>query len=256
VIGMYDIARFFDLNPYSAPYHYRFMNAHMFFNSVLLPYAPYNILGGVVLVKPTKWLTVTTGIGDPNSSAADIDWFEDEDIQLLHEWRFMVKPFGKMGIYNFGLAYTNETQATIEQDASTLGLETKDDDWAYYFGFAQALYQDRDNAHKSVGLFGRIGKSNGDINLIESHYSLGVTFDGMIAARPKDVFGIVGWYNEFSSELSSTLDDSSEGVEAFYRFQVNRWLQVSPDVQYLFDPGIQKGADDTLVLGVRALIHL
>ena len=78
----------------------------------------------------------------------------------------------------------------------------------------------------------------------------------MIGARPKDVFGIVGWYNEFSSELSSTLDDSSEGVEAFYRFQVTPWLQVSPDVQYLFDPGIQKGADDTLVLGVRALIHL
>jgi porin len=256
VIGMYDIARFFDINPYSAPYHYRFLNAHMFFNSVLLPYAPYNILGGVVLVKPAKWLTVTTGIGDPNSSAADIDWFEEGDINLLHEWRFMAKPFGKMGIYNIGLAYTDVEQSTIAQDSLTPGTDTKDDDWAYYGSFAQALYQDPNNQHKTVGLFGRVGVTNGDINIIERHYSLGVTFDGMISSRPKDVFGIVGWHNKFSDDLSSTLDDSSEGVEAFYRFQVTNWLQVSPDVQYLLDPGIQKGADDTLVLGLRALIHL
>ena len=89
----------------------------------------------------------------------------------------------------------------------------------------------------------------------ENHYSLGVTFDGMIPARPKDVFGVVGWHNAFSDDLSSSLDDSSEGLEAFYRFQVTPWLQVSPDIQYLWDPGIEKEADDTLVLGLRALIH-
>jgi hypothetical protein len=80
-IGMFDIARFFDIVPYSGPYHHRFMNAHMFFNSVLLRWAPYNILGGVATIRPAQWLTINTSIGDPNSSAVDVDWFEEGDIE-------------------------------------------------------------------------------------------------------------------------------------------------------------------------------
>ena len=256
LIGMYDIGRFFDLVPFSSPYPYRFLNAHMFFDSVLLPYAPYNILGGVLLVRPAEWLTITTGIGDPESSAADVNWFDEGDFNLLHEWRFMLKPFGKPGWFNLGVAYTSQNQATIKQDPSTPETETKGDDWAYYGSFNQWLYQDPHDPHKAVGLFGRIGITNGDINLIKRHYSLGISLDGMIPSRPKDVFGIVGWYNKFSGDLSDTLDDTSEGIEAYYRFQVTPWLQVSPDIQYLFDPGVEKGSKDTMVLGLRALILL
>jgi porin len=255
LVGMWDIARFFDIVPSSAPYHHRFLNAHMFFNSVLLRWAPYNILGGVALLKPTKWLTITTGIGDPNSSAADIDWFEEGDIDILHQWTFMLKPFGRPGWFHLGVAYTDQEQSTIAQDPATPETETKDDDWAYYGSFNQWLYQDPANPHRSIGLFGRVGVTNGDINIIERHYSFGVSFDGMIRSRPKDAFGIVGWYNDFSGDLSSTLDDSSEGFEAYYRFQATPWLQITPDVQYLFDPGMQQGNDDTLVVGARALIN-
>jgi porin len=131
----------------------------------------------------------------------------------------------------------------------------KDDDWAYYASVNQHLYQDPDNPRRAIGLFGRYGHTNGDINLIENHYSLGISFDGMIRSRPNDVFGIVGWHNDFSSSLSGTLDDASNGFEAYYRFQVTPWLQVSPDVQYLMDPGLEEGADDTLVIGARALIN-
>lgn len=254
-VGMWDIARFFDIVPSSSPYHYRFLNSHMFFNSVLLRWAPYNILGGVATIRPAEWLTINTGIGDPHSSAADIDWFDEGDIDILHQWSFTIKPFGRMGWYNLGLAYTDEEQSTIAQDPTTPATETKDDDWAYYGSFNQWLYQDKANPHRSVSIFGRVGVTNGDINIIERHYSFGVSFDGMLSSRPQDIFGVVAWRNEFSDDLSSTLDDSSEGLEAYYRFQVTPWLQVSPDVQYLLDPGLQKDTDDTLVLGVRALVH-
>ena len=77
----------------------------------------------------------------------------------------------------------------------------------------------------------------------------------MIPFRPRDVFGIVGWFNDFSGDFSSALDDSSEGIEAYYRIQATPWLQVSPNLQYLFDPGLEKGSSDTMVLGLRALVH-
>ena len=79
--------------------------------------------------------------------------------------------------------------------------------------------------------------------------------DGMIGSRARDRLGIVGWYNEFSSDFAPTLDDSSSGFEAYYSFQVTPWLQFGPDIQYLIDPGLAAGEDDTTVLGARALIH-
>jgi porin len=257
--GMWDIARFYDISPFSGPYHYRFLNSHMFFNSVLLPYAPYNMLGGVITGKPTKWLTITTSISDPNSSAVDVDWFDEGDFDLLHQWQFMARPFGKPGMYSVGIAYRDKEQATIKQDSASGETNTTDNDWAFYANFNQWLYQNPANPHQAIGVFGRFGASDGDVNLIERHYSLGVSFDGMIPFRPKDVFGIVGWYNNFSDDLTDTpavdISDSSKGFEAYYRIQVTPWLQVSPDVQYLINPGIVEGNDDTLVLGLRTLVH-
>lgn len=252
LLGMWDIGRFFDLVPFSGPYHYRFINAHNFFNSVLLPYAPYNILGGIATIKPAKWINVTTAIGDPHSTALDVDWFSEGDINLYHEWRFMSSPFGKPGWYTAGLTYTNQEQATIAQDPDPATTNTKDSDWAFYLNFSQWLYQNPDNHFQAIGLFGRIGFTDGEVAIIKNHFSLGISFDGMISARPKDVFGIVGWYNRFSDDLPDNLDDSSYGFEAYYRFQLGSWLQLSPDIQYLIDPGIA-GGDDTVVLGLRAL---
>lgn len=247
LVGMYDIARFFDLVPSSGPYHYRFMNAHMFFNSTLLQFAPYNLLGGVVTVKPTEWLTITTGIADPNSSAVDVDWYEEGDFNILHEWRFMAKPFGKPGLYAIGYAYK-------DADLHAIDGSTVDDDSAFWANFDQKVYMDQDNPGRSISVFGRFGNTDGEVNPIENHYSLGVSFDGMLGSRHKDRFGVVGWYNEFSSDFASNLDDSSSGFEAYYTFKVTPWLELSPDIQYLIDPGLEAGFDDTTVLGARALI--
>ncbi len=252
--GMYDIARFYDIVPFSSPYHFRFLNAHMFFNSVLLPYAPYNLLGGLVFAKPTKWWTITTGISDPDSNADKVDWFSAGNFDLLHEWRFTARPFGKPGLYALGIGYRDKEQATIEQDPTSSGTETNDDDWAFYANFNQWLYQNPKDPHRAVGVFGRLGVSDGEVNITKRHYSLGVSFDGMIPSRPRDIIGIVGWFNEFSDDLPDFLDDSSTGFEAYYSLHLPRGFRLSADVQYLIDPGLEENADNTLILGLRTLV--
>jgi len=32
------------------------------------------------------------------------------------------------------------------------------------------------------------------------------------------------------------------------------WLQISPHIQFLFDPGTSQGTDDLTVAGIRALV--
>jgi porin len=153
-----------------------------------------------------------------------------------------------MGWYSVGFAYK-------DQDLAAIDGTTADDDSAFWANFNQWVYQDHENPHRSISVFGRVGITDGEVNPIENHYSLGVSFDGMIGSRTKDRLGIVGWYNEFSSDFSPTFDDSSSGFEAYYSFQVTPWLQFGPDIQYLIDPGLHAGEDDTTVMGARALIH-
>ena len=71
---------------------------------------------------------------------------------------------------------------------------------------------------------------------------------------PQDIIGIVGWYNEFSDDLPNILDDRSGGFEAYYSLHLLRGISLSADVQYLIDPGLAEDSDDTLILGLRALV--
>jgi porin len=245
LFGMWDIGRFFDTVPFSGPYPYRFLNAHMFFNSVLIAggYAPYNVLGGIITLKPAKWLTVRTGIGDPHSTAHDVNFWDEDEIELLHEWQFKARPFGRPGLFTAGVAYRNLDQGV-----------PRDNYWAVYLNFNQWLYQNPDDPEQAIGLFGRIGITDGDVNPVKQHFSLGVSFDGMIPFRPKDVIGIVGWYNNLSDDLlPGTFEESSSGIEAYYRVQVFPWLQISPDIQYLIGTALPGSSDDTVVLGLRGL---
>jgi porin len=110
-----------------------------------------------------------------------------------HEWRFMAQPFGKPGFYTAGIAYRDKEQATIKQNPASSETNTTDNDWAFYANFNQWLYQNPKDPHQGFGVFGRIGITDGEVNITKRHYSLGVSFDGMIPSRPKDIIGLVGW---------------------------------------------------------------
>ena len=253
VAGMWNIGRFFDLSPFSAPFPNRFLNSHMFFNSVLIPYAPYNMLGGILFLRPCKQLEISTSISDPNSSAVEIDWFQEGEINLLHEWRLNGRLLGCPNILSAGFAFTTKEQSTIAQPTAT-STQTRSYDWALNANFTQWLYQNPRRPQQAIGLFGRMGLTDGRVNTIKQHFSGGVTFDGMIPWRPRDSVGIVGWLNRFSDDLLPTQSKASAGVECYYRFQLTPCVQLSADFQYLVSPGLEKGVDDAVVLGWRALI--
>ena len=40
-------------------------------------------------------------------------------------------------------------------------------------------------------------------------------------------------------------------IEVTYSVQVTPWLRLQPDIQYIFNPGLDKGLDDAWVIGLR-----
>ncbi len=258
--GMWDAARFFDNAIFAGPYPYRNNNASLGMNDILLPFTPYHLLGGAVILNPTDRIQIVTGIGDPDSSSVDINWYSKGDINLLHQWRFQVNPYGLPGNVRAGFAYTTKDHNLLAQDFRVLlppggdpsTVQTNSDDWAFYFDFDQFIIKGDDYPMQGVGIWASVGFSDGKSNFLKGHYSGGISFNGMYLARPKDIFAISYFYLDPSDDFPPALGvGPSSGIEAFYNFAATPWLQISPHLQILFDPGTSQGTDDLFLVGIR-----
>ena len=66
----------------------------------------------------------------------------------------------------------------------------------------------------------------------------------------------IGASDEFGPVPRALLDpQDGAGIELFYNFQVNRWLNVTPDVQFV-SPGNRAIADDAFIYGLRVNMTL
>ena len=103
---------------------------------------------------------------------------------------------------------------------------------------------------KYVTLFSRLGFSTkGHVNF-DRAYTLGAQFDGGMWGRDNDSIGLAVGRLEASSE--SGMDDNETPVELYYAWQVNEHLQLSPNLQWIGDPGGDKTAGDVTIWGLRA----
>jgi porin len=105
-------------------------------------------------------------------------------------------------------------------------------------------------ADKGVGVFARVSASPSDRNLIDVYFDAGVTFAGLIPARPDDAFGIAVAYGRFSdsargfdrdqaffSGLATPVRNYEAALELTYQAQIVPGWTVQPNFQYIFHPG-------------------
>jgi porin len=79
---------------------------------------------------------------------------------------------------------------------------------------------------------------------------------GIIPTRDDDRFGLGYFYTNWSDTvLADALGvNSAQGIELFYNIQVTPWLQISPDLQVLIDPGGVSDRDTAIVYGLWAKV--
>jgi len=107
---------------------------------------------------------------------------------------------------------------------------------------------------QGVGIWASLGFSDGKSNFLKRQYSAGISFNGMYLARPQDMFAISYFYLDPSDDFPPELGiGTSSGIEIYYNYAVSPWLQISPHIQFLFDPGTSQGTDDLTVAGIRVL---
>jgi hypothetical protein len=231
----------------------------MFVNNNAIDF-PSNSAGIRAGFMPKEWLEFGYGVLD-----ADSDW-ENLGDHLFNIGEVVLKPqlFGREGNYRF-IAWHNDGN-------HTKWLSSEQDKESNY-GFALSFDQ---KVSDIITLFCRYGWQNPRVYNPELtatgdfHYSLsqawsaGVAVEGKPWGRKNDVLAFAVGQNIPSSEYRKAGADldpvrraRNEGrLETYYKFQINKYLSLSPDLQYVWNPFGNDAEDkeDIFVYGLRTQI--
>ena len=249
----------------------QFMNQAFCANPAFLLGLPYtSFTAGAAM--PKEWGMVTAYVYDPQDRTRDFfnnlgDLFS-KGVIVGGEVKVKTNFFDKKGDQHVGAIWkhvelTNlkfaEPPPGVYPEPTVPGFPTLNDSYTLYYGFDQYLVQYTDKPGRGFGLFGRASISDGNPTPVQYFLSAGVGGYSPVGKQRGDQFG-VGWYfvgasNEFGP-LPQALYGPRDGtgVEAYYKFQVNPWMDISPDVQYVH-PGTSI-ADDSFIYGMRVNMQL
>lgn len=259
----------FDTNAYANSEDYQFLNAALI-NMFNMPTPAEGLgegLGAQVVIQPADWVYFGAIAMDAQSQAFnggfhtafhDEDYFfSDFELGFLPVWK---TPWGKLpGGYRFGLWYDPQPKPRFFNDLGgrRRTIPMKRDDTGFYFNMDQMLFKEKpkdDADTQGLGLFFRYGYAPQDVNPIEHFWSIGAQYQGLIPTRDDDVLGF-GFAQGRVSGASEALGggDQESVYEWYYNIKVLPWLHVSPDCQYIVNPGASGGQQDALIVGLRIL---
>jgi porin len=225
----------------------QFMNMAFNFNPLLAFTVPYSTLGMGAIVLPTKdpkeaiiSLLVVSANGKATTSG-----FEDLNgnaITVAGEGRVRTDFFGLTGHQLFGTTFSNKkftsTDQRLDRDViENQALRQEKGSWNIYYNFDQYLYEPKKGVDRGVGVFGRLGVSDGNPNFMKFFGSFGVGGKGMFDSRPLDQFGLGYYYiNIDNPSLQGPFQTrdflrNEYGFEAYYNFALTPWALLTPDIQ-------------------------
>jgi len=231
----------------------QFMNMALNFNPLLAFTVPYSTLGVGAVVLPTKdpkEAIVTLFVLSANG-VATTSGFEDlngNDIVVAGEGRVRTDFFGLTGHQLVGSTFSNKRFTSIDQRLRSIietnSLTPEKGSWNIYYNFDQYLYEPKKGVDRGVGVFGRLGVSDGNPNFMKFFGSFGVGGKGMFESRPHDQFGWGFYYINIDNPrlilntprlqfLPPNVEflRNEYGFEWYYNLAITPWALLTPDLQ-------------------------
>ncbi len=258
--GYLDMQTILDRNAFANAEDKQFFNTYLDNNNAVVPLTIG--LGATVFLQPTPWLGFVVGAADGKGRAFDDGFkttFHDEahffgyfetDLRLT-----LPSPAGPLpGTYRIGLIYDPNRRRRYHPDQPE-DAEFRSGDYGFYLSCDQWVYRERPGEDQGLGLFARYGFRDGRRNAIEHFWSAGAQYAGPLPQRDRDVLGF-GVYSVHASDEYQQVADADfsreTGFELYYAIQVTPWMTLTPDIQYIVQPGGSRDAADSIVFAVRA----
>ena len=260
--GKYDPAADVDTNAYANYEVTQFLNSGLI-NTANIPFPDYGV-GGVVSLQPTDWVYLTFAMADAQANGNQTGlntafhdqayFFYDTELGFMPVWQ---TARGKLpGGYRFGLWCDPQPKEEFFDDLGgrRRTIPTRTGDTGFYFNMDQMVFKENpgnDGDLQGLGVFFRYGYAHEDVNEIENFWSAGGQYQGLIPTRDNDVLGFGFAQGILSRQLNALTGLDRESVyELYYRIEVFPWCHISPDLQYIANPG-GGGSRDAFVAGLR-----
>ena len=245
---------------------------------------PYTALGGRIAYKPLNNVVFRTAILDgvplyrPNDKISPFR--SDDGLLIVSEaaWtrrdvpdhadehpthsHFRIGRFSDLPPYDDKVAlggwhYTAKFPVFNEVDQDGNPLQKRDSTGAYAL-VDKVLWEQHGDPKKQVAAFLQVGVAGQQVDRFGSYYGAGLAAAGLIPGRPKDEIGIAvaigrNAYSYMQSQLQQGLpvNRAETAIEATYLAQINDWLAIQPDIQYVVRPNTDPTVKDALVLQLR-----
>jgi len=170
----------------------------------------------------------------------------------------------------------DQNSMSLADSASNGIAQQHHGNYAVYAVADKLVWRDDSDPNRTVAIFGRVmGTPLKDRNLIDFSMNAGLVFHSPFRNRTADTLGMGMGYAHVSNEAAqldrdtviysgtpSPIRSSEKYVEMTYQFQLKPWIQIQPDIQYVFNPGAGVAIQDDssvrikneLVMGIRTNI--
>lgn len=259
-VGYLDYQTIVDKNVFANSEDRQFMNEALD-NNPLFPTASGTGLGAALYVKPCDWYELIVGTLDaerlPLYKPGFSTTFHDHAYFLAWiENIFKVQipsPHGPLaGNYRVGTSY--DPLPRVRFGDPGMPTERDGDNWTFYMSHDQMLYRENDKDSQGLGMFFRYAYSPSAMYRYKQFWSMGPVYTGLIPTRDRDVLGF-GFAQLVDSGAYRRWRDPNSGnetiYELYYAVEVTPWLVVTPDIQYIDNPGGNDSISHAIAGGVK-----
>ncbi|RJP35893.1 MAG: hypothetical protein C4547_08435 [Phycisphaerales bacterium] len=257
MLGFLDYQTIVDRNAYANSEDKQFWNQSLDNN----PFLPLAIgLGAALTVRPCEWYTLIVGAADAQSVISKPGFstaFHDEDLfRAYFENDFHVtidSPRGPLaGDYRVGLMYDPIQRSIFPRHREK--PRSGGNNAILYANFDQQVYRESADDDQGLGLFARFGYRNPERYRTSHFWSAGLSYTGLVPTRDQDVLGLGFAVQRASHVYRHRADDKADNevvYELYYAVRVSDWCWITPDVQYVANPGAAGDVQHALAAGVR-----
>lgn len=189
--------------------------------------------------------------GDPNDpSRTTIRFGKGDGVLHALEYNRVLATGARLGMG--GWLYSANFDRIEGQDIN--GDPLRDNGNGGLYGFVDMPVLSADKSGIEMTAFLRYGIANDKLNALDSYIGGGLVMSDLVDSRPDDQLGIA-----FSSarvgdpfkRATAGVKNSETKIELTYSAQINDWLRLQPDIQYVVNPGFDPSLKNALVLGLQ-----
>jgi carbohydrate-selective porin OprB len=208
---------------------------------------PSHGLGIRMLWEPSDFWYVQAGIGDAQADKRETGLrtaFHDEDYFFnIAEIGLRPDLLNLSGTYRFMIWYDPQDKSYLDGSS-----RSKRDDLGFALSFDQKITQ------KTTTFF-RYGWADDKVNEVEDFVSFGAQIEGFVEGRDRDVLAAAYVYGLRSPNgLASKEERQIDMIEAYYGIEINENAVITPNIQFIMDPGGLKNESPAVAFGLRCRI--